>query len=48
MNFCIELKSLQKTNTWTLIELPKDRKPITCKWVSKIKYILDGGVKKYI
>jgi histone deacetylase 1/2 len=43
-----ELNFLQKNNTWTLIELPKDRKPITCKWVFKIRYSVDGGVKKYI
>jgi hypothetical protein len=43
-----ELISLQKNNTWRLIELPKDRKPITCKWVFKIKYNVDGSVKKYI
>jgi hypothetical protein len=43
-----ELKSSQKNNTWTLIELPKNRKPITCKWVFKIEYNVDGGVKKYI
>jgi transposase InsO family protein len=32
-----EIKSHEKNNTWTLVELPKDRKAITAKWVFKLK-----------
>lgn len=33
-----EFNSLIKNKTWTLVDLPNDRKPISCKWVYKIKY----------
>jgi len=32
-----EYNSLIANNTWELVELPKGRKPITCKWVFKLK-----------
>lgn len=32
-----EIKSLQENETWELVELPKDRRAIGCKWVYKIK-----------
>lgn len=32
-----EIKSHETNNTWTLTQLPKDRKAITAKWVFKIK-----------
>jgi hypothetical protein len=33
-----EYESLLVTNTWSLVPLPKGRKPIFCKWVFKIKH----------
>ena len=33
----IELQTLQNNNTWTLIDLPKDQKSISTRWVYKIK-----------
>lgn len=38
---------LMKNLTWNLVPKPKDVKPITCKWVYKIKRNLDGGVDMY-
>jgi hypothetical protein len=32
-----ELKSIQDNNTWTLVDLPKDRNAIGCHWVFKVK-----------
>lgn len=32
-----ELDSIEKNNTWSLVDLPKDRKAIGCKWVFKVK-----------
>ena len=32
-----EINSIKANNTWSLVELPKDRKAIGCKWVFKIK-----------
>jgi hypothetical protein len=34
-------------NTWSLVPLPKGRKPISCKWVFKIKHGVDGEVERY-
>ena len=32
-----EFDSLTESETWELVELPPDRKPIGCKWVFKVK-----------
>ncbi len=32
-----EYDSLMTNNTWTLVPLPAGRKPVSCKWVFKIK-----------
>ena len=32
-----EMKALDKNATWDLVELPKDRKTVGCKWVYKFK-----------
>lgn len=32
-----EIESLQENETWKLVQLPKDRRAISCKWVYKIK-----------
>ena len=42
-----EMNSLDKNNVWDLVELPKDRKPIGCKWVFKLKFDSDGQIEKY-
>lgn len=42
-----ELNSLKENETWSLVDLPADKKPIQCKWVFKIKKDSDGKVTKY-
>jgi hypothetical protein len=39
--------SLIINNTWSLVPLPKGRKPIFCKWVFKIKHGVNDEVKRY-
>ena len=34
-----EMDSIQKNNTWKLVELPASRKPLPCKWVYRHKYV---------
>lgn len=41
-----EYRSLMKNCTWSLTDLPHDRKPIGCKWVFKSKINPDGSVEK--
>ncbi len=42
-----EYDSLMANNTWTLVPLPVGRKPISCKWVFKIKQGANGEVERY-
>jgi len=42
-----EYDFLDINNTWSLVPLPKGRKPISCKWVFKINHGVDGEVKRY-
>ena len=41
-----EYHSLQEHKTWTLCDLPPDRKPVGSKWVFKVKYER-GEVNRY-
>ena len=42
-----ELKSLNKTNTWTLVERPKNKNVIPGKWAYKVKTKADGSLEIY-
>ena len=42
-----EMDSLEKNKTWELVELPKDRKTVGCKWVLKLKKCVNGKVERY-
>lgn len=41
------MQSLLKNNTWVLSDHPPGKKPISCKWVYKVKYHADGTLDKY-
>jgi len=38
---------LMTNNAWTLVPLPAGRKPVSCKWVFKIKQGANGEVERY-
>lgn len=42
-----KLKSIEKNNTWILVDLPKGFKPTRLKWVFKIKRNADRSISKY-
>ena len=42
-----EFSSLQKSNTWELVDLPRGRKLVQCKWVYKTKFSADVSPLKY-
>ena len=42
-----EFTAFMKNSTWSPMPLPKDRKPIGCKWVFRVKRNLDGSIQKY-
>ena len=41
-----EYHSLMAKNTWDLVPLPKGRKLVRCKWISRTKYVSDGSVER--
>jgi len=42
-----EIRALEENETWTLETLPSGKKPISCKWVYRVKYSLDGSIQRY-
>ena len=40
-----EMESLEKNDTWDLVQLPKGQKTLPCKWVYKMKVISDSSPK---
>lgn len=42
-----ETNSLDKNETWSLVQLPADRKAIGCKWLFKKKIFADGEIERY-
>ena len=42
-----EMQSLQDNSVWEMVDLPKERKPIGCKWVFKVKTNEEGEVERY-
>lgn len=42
-----EYNALLVNETWSLVDIPSDKKVIGCKWVFKIKRNSDGSVARY-
>ena len=42
-----EFEALKRNNTWFLVPLPKERIPIGCRWVYKVKVNPNDSVGKY-
>ena len=42
-----EMQTLEENHTWTIEELPAEKKPINCKWVYRVKYKSDGSIERY-
>ena len=41
------MKALKKDNTWELVQLPKGKTTVGCKWVLTIKHKSNGTVERY-
>lgn len=42
-----EISALENSNTYGLISLSMNKKPIGCKWVYKLKHHFDGTIDRY-
>ena len=42
-----EIHALEKNETWSLQDLPSDKKPISYKWVYRVKYDSDGTIELF-
>lgn len=41
------MEALAKNDTWEIVQLPKGKRPIGCRWVYTIKHKADGFVEQY-
>ena len=42
-----EMRALEKNRTWDLVELPREKRTVGCKWVFTVKYKSDGSLERY-
>ena len=42
-----EMNALKKNGTWEVVDLPREKKVVGCKWVFTIKSKADGSVERY-
>ena len=42
-----EISALEKNETCVIKNLPPGKKPISCKWISRVKYNLDSTVEQH-
>ncbi|KAA8490359.1 Retrovirus-related Pol polyprotein from transposon TNT 1-94 [Porphyridium purpureum] len=42
-----ELKSLIDSDTWIVVDKPKDKNTVKCKWIFKVKFDVTGSIDRY-
>ena len=42
-----EMRALEKNKTWEVMNLPREKKTVGCKWVFTTKYKTDGSLERY-
>jgi hypothetical protein len=42
-----ELEALEKNETWEIVDLPRDRKALDCRWVFAVKRDKEGEIERY-
>jgi len=43
----VEMEALEKNNTWEIVDKPKEKNIVECKWIFTIKYNVDGSLERY-
>ena len=43
----VEIEALEVNKTWDIVDLPRNKIPIGCKWVYKDKHKADGKIEQY-
>ena len=41
------MNALERNQTWDIVELPKGKRAIGCKWMYTVKYKTDGNLERY-
>lgn len=41
------MNALKKGETWKVVDLPRDKKIVGCKWVFTVKCRADGSIERY-
>ena len=42
-----EMNALEKNKTWEIVERPKRKNIVNCKWIFTLKYKADGSLERY-
>ena len=42
-----EMSALERNETWEIVERPKDKKAVGCRWIYTVKYKSDGTLDRY-
>ena len=42
-----EMNALRRSGTWEIVDLPKEKKTVGCKWFFTVKCRADGSVDRY-
>jgi len=42
-----EMSALERNETWEIVERPKDKKAVGCRWIYTVKYKSDGTLDQY-
>jgi hypothetical protein len=41
------MRALEKNETWEVVDLPRGKETVGCKWVFTVKCRIDGSVERY-
>lgn len=43
----VEMDSLQKQQTWEIVECPEGKRPVGCRWIYSVKYNPEGTIDRF-